>query len=295
MVGDGAEGVGEADAQVGLLQHVEQAGHRPAPADFGLECDQPRGFLLFLQRRERDPSAAALEDANIRVAGQAAVERGERLGHLCPHARDKSACVPRQPEGGVMFVPPDLEIRGQILVGVAVAIRAFDPDLLAAQLLAQRLQRADLIGDPVDLGPALGVTLDHGGAPGGRHDAVERHRFLGRVAVQLAVGVAADHGERIEHRPVFPVVGPECQGVENDGQHAAIVRAVGAADHRVQVTLVQRARGLALGDQVAQGLLIDDRKDDLAHRIVRPGQACHGELEQQRRLAGDTSLQDNYR
>jgi hypothetical protein len=98
----------------------------------------------------------------------------------------------------------------------------------------------------------------------------------------------ADHGERIKHRPVFLVVRAECQGVEDDRQHAGIVRAVEAADHRVQMMPVQRARGLALGDEIAQGLLIDDRKDNLAHRIVRSGQACRSEFEQQRRLAGDT-------
>ena len=49
-----------------------------------------------------------------------------------------------------MFFPSALEIHGQILVGIAIAIGAFDPDLLATQLLAQRLQRANLIGDPVD-------------------------------------------------------------------------------------------------------------------------------------------------
>ncbi len=75
------------------------------------------------------------------------------------------------------------------------AIRAFDPDLLAAQLLAQRLQRADLIGDPVDLGPALGIVFDHGGAPGGRHDGAPPSSAViytawtcGEVALKSEIG-----------------------------------------------------------------------------------------------------------
>ena len=38
----GRERLGEADAQVRLLEHVEQARHRPAPAEFGLERAQAR-------------------------------------------------------------------------------------------------------------------------------------------------------------------------------------------------------------------------------------------------------------
>ena len=74
------------------------------------------------------------------------------------------------------------------------ANRAFDP-FLAAQLLAQRLQRADLIGDPVDLGPALGIVFDHGGAPGGRHDGAPPSSAViytawtcGEVALKSEIG-----------------------------------------------------------------------------------------------------------
>ena len=287
MVSDGAEGIGEADAQISFFQHVEQAGHWPAPADFGLERGEAcRVFLLF-QRRKCDPPTAALEDANKGVRGQPGIERGERRGHVCLHARNESVGVPGKPEGGIVFGPSGLEVRRQILVGIAIAIGAFDPDFLATQLLAQCLQRANLIGDPVDPGPTLGVALDHGVTPGDRHDTIERHGFLKRIAVQFAIEVAADQGERIKHRPVILVVGAEYQSAEHDRQHAAVVRAVGAADHRLEVVAVHWSSGFALGDQVAQGLLINDGKDNRADCIARLGHARRGELEQQRRLAGN--------
>ena len=287
VVSDGAEGIGEADAQISFFQHVEQAGHWPAPADFGLERGEAfRVFLLF-QRCQRNPPAAALEDANIGVGGQAGIERRERLGHLCLHACNEGVGIPGKSEGGIVFVPSDLEVRRQILVGIAIAIGAFDPDFLATQLLAQRLQRANLVGDPVDPGPSLGVAFDHGFTPRDRYDTIERYGFLKRIAVQFAVEVATYQGECIQHRPVILVVGAECQSAEHDRQHAAVVRAVGAADHRLEVVAVHWPGGFALGDQIAQGLLINDGKDNRADCIVRLGQARRGELEQQRRLAGN--------
>jgi hypothetical protein len=74
--------------------------------------------------------------------------------------------------------------------------------------------------------------------------------------VQFAVEVTVDQGERIKHRPVILVVGAECQSAEHDRKHAAVMRAVGAADHRLEVVAVYWSSGFALGDEVAQGLLI---------------------------------------
>ena len=124
-----------------------------------------------------------------------------------------------------------LEVRRQILVGVAITIGAFDPDFLATQLLAQRLQRANLIGHSVDPCSLPGIALGHGVTPGHRHDTIERYEFLKRIARQSAVEVTANQVERIKHWPVILVIGTECQNTEHDRQHTAVVRAVGAADH----------------------------------------------------------------
>ena len=48
---------------------------------------------------------------------------------------------------------------------------------------------------------------------------------------------------------------------------------------------VGRSRGLALLDQVAQGLFADDREDDLAHDPVGVVEGGPGELEQEGLLA----------
>ena len=178
MVRDGAESIGEADAQIGLFQHVEQTGHRPAPADLGLERDEACRVFLFFQWCKCDPAAAALEYENIGVGGQPGIEHGERLGHVFLHARNESVGVPGKPEGGIVFVPSGLEVRWQIFVGIAISIGTFDPDLLATQPLPQCLQRANLIGDPVDPAPIPGVALGYGVTPGDRHDTVERHGLL---------------------------------------------------------------------------------------------------------------------
>lgn len=50
---------------------------------------------------------------------------------------------------------------------------------------------------------------------------------------------------------------------------------------------VDRPRGLPLGHQVVQRRFIDHGEDDVAHRVVRPGQARRGQLEQERGLARD--------
>ena len=51
------------------------------------------------------------------------------------------------------------------LEDVSVSVGAGDPDLFAAQLFAKGLQNADLIGDPVDALPSLGILLYNGFTP----------------------------------------------------------------------------------------------------------------------------------
>jgi len=105
VVGHGAQHVGEADAQVGLLQHVEQPRHRPAPGNLGLERDEAHRLGLALQRRHRDPATTALEDADIPVGGQAAVQGRKGVRHLHLHTPDESFRILRHLEDGVVLVP----------------------------------------------------------------------------------------------------------------------------------------------------------------------------------------------
>jgi hypothetical protein len=114
-------------------------------------------------------------------------------GHVCLHARNESVCVQGKPEGGIVFGPSGLEVGRQILVGIAIAIGAFDPDLLATQLLAQRLQRANLIGDPVDLGPTLMATVLAGIA--------EFERELIQERIRSGIAAAKARGKQLGRQP----------------------------------------------------------------------------------------------
>jgi hypothetical protein len=83
------------------------------------------------------------------------------------------------------------------------------------------------------------------------------------------------------------VVGPELEGRQEFGRHAPVVPLVGIADHGAQRRAVGRPSGFPLLDQIAQGLLANHRKDDLAHHAVRLGQCGIGQFEQQVLLAAD--------
>lgn len=96
-----------------------------------------------------------------------------------------------------------LKVAGQVLVGVAPALRAGDMDLATSQSIAQRSQHAQLIGDSLD----LAVLVDDGLTPLLRNDAVERDMLTGRVKALLAgrVDVTAEQLERVHDRPVGAV------------------------------------------------------------------------------------------
>ena len=282
-----AEGVAEADAQVGLLEHVEQAGHRPPGRQVRLEGEEVLRLGLGLQLGQRDPAAGLGQDLHVRVLRQGAIEVRQGLRHLLPHLGDKCVGILGELQRGIVGGPLRVEVGGQVLVGVAVAVGAPDPDLLAAQPLAQRLQDADLVGDPVDACVAVLVPVQDGVLPGAAHHALQGDVLVGRVGVQLAVGILLHQRQGAEDRPVRLVVGAEVQGVQQARHHAAVVGAVGVADDRLHVLAVGRAGGLPFLDQVAQRLLVDDREDHLLDDAVGPGEGGLGQLEQQAVLAGD--------
>jgi hypothetical protein len=125
----------------------------------------------------------------------------------------------------------------------------------------------------------MGVALKHGVTPGDRYDAIERHGFLERIAMQFADEVTTYQGECIKHPPVILVVGAECQSAAHDRQYAAVMEAIGSADHPLEVVAIHRPSGFAFPDQIAQRLFVNDRKGNCLDRVVRLGQARRGELE----------------
>ncbi len=60
--GRALQGLGEVQAQVGLLDHVEQAGHGPGRGDLGLERGQVGRIGLRVERRHGDPALALHAD-----------------------------------------------------------------------------------------------------------------------------------------------------------------------------------------------------------------------------------------
>jgi hypothetical protein len=63
------------------------------------------------------------------------------------------------------------EVGGQVLVGIAVLVGADHPDLLAPQLVAQRLERPDLI-DAAHHPPPTGNVLERQRGPVTQHALV---------------------------------------------------------------------------------------------------------------------------
>ena len=83
--------------------------------------------------------------------------QGVELGaHLLAEFCDERARVERLAQAGVVLGAAGLEVGGQVLIGVTPSVGAGDPDLLAAQVLAQRLEGDHLVEHPDD---ALAAVL----------------------------------------------------------------------------------------------------------------------------------------
>lgn len=78
------QNVGEIEAEVGLLEHVEEAGHRPGRDGFGLDRGQVWGFGLGIERRHRDPGvlSSLAVDTDEAIARHARVEDLKRFAHF---------------------------------------------------------------------------------------------------------------------------------------------------------------------------------------------------------------------
>jgi hypothetical protein len=180
-----------------------------------------------------------------------------------------------------------LEVVREVLVGVAPLVGADDPDLLAAQLLAQRLEGADLV-HAADHAPAglAGVLEDQGG-PVAEHALVGGYGLAGRVVGEPGVGVPPDQVQGVENRPVGGVVRPELKHVQQLDQTAAVVVGVGRLQRGLHRPPVDRALGLELVHELAQGLLAagHGRVDDLAYGVVGPLQRGRGDRDQKVLLA----------
>ena len=87
----GFEGPGEVDAQVGLLEYVEQTRHGPTPADLVLEEAQLGRLVLGLQRAEQEAMFVFVAPPDLRITRQAGIQRAEGIAHLPLQACDMNS------------------------------------------------------------------------------------------------------------------------------------------------------------------------------------------------------------
>jgi hypothetical protein len=102
---------------------------------------------------------------------------------------NKIVSVRGELERGVIGRPLHLKISGDIVLRVAIAVRADDPDFFAAQLFAQRLQHANLIGNAVDPRSPLRVRLHHRITPEVPDDPIERDILIGWIGAHATLDV----------------------------------------------------------------------------------------------------------
>jgi hypothetical protein len=253
--------------QVGLLENVQQAGHRPALDELALEADQVNG--LGQRRQRRDHDLAAQRDRDRRVLRQPAIEHVQPGRHGVLEPGDKHVGLARLAELGVVGLAFGVEVLGQVLVRGCGSGRPDHPDLLAAQPLAQLLQHADLVVDAVDALVALGVGLHHQLLNGRRHDAAQRHLLPSRVQALGAASVPLEQLEGLDERSVGGVVRAELEGFQQSGHHAPVLGGVRGAQVGVDLEAVGGPTGLVLAHQVTQLLFAaGGREDHLTHAVI---------------------------
>ena len=224
--------------------------------------------------------------ADLRVVRQADIQPAQRLFHRLLQVADELACIHGLLQRRVIGVAPGVEIRRQIVVGVAEPIGPLDPDLLAPEAVAKRLQHADLVVDAVDaLRPARRL-FDENLLHLGTNDVVDRHLVAGNELLP-AVAVSLKPGQGLGDGPMRHVVGAKRQRLEQQGQHLAVMMAVGTAKHGVNAPLIRRTLGVVLPGEGPQDSFVDDREEHLADHSVRLFHSGLGKAEQDQGLAMD--------
>src|SRR5258708_10465711 len=94
----------------------------------------------------------------------------QRISYLLLQTDYESVGLKGQVERLIVSGTLRLKIGGQVLVRITVAVGANNPNLLAAQLLAQRLKDTNLVSDPVYPRPAAGVGLNNRLPPKAAYD-----------------------------------------------------------------------------------------------------------------------------
>lgn len=214
---------------------------------------------------------------------QPGLEPAERLAQLGLEVGDELGRVQRPADGPVVDVAVVLEADGQVVLGVVPPAAAGHPDLAPPDGVAQRLQQAQLVGDPFH--PAR--LVDDRLLPLRGDDPADRHA-VGRREVAILpgmVGVAAQQLEGVHHRPVRGVVAAEVEGSEQPGQHPAVVGGVRGAQHRPDPLTEGGAARPRLAHEVSKCALADDRVEGAAHGLIGMSEGSLSEREEDALLA----------
>ena len=173
------EQVGEANPQIGFLEDVQQTGGRPALEYFGLQVFEVFRVGLRVQRGDADTVLATIQNLDARILRHSLVQHAQGIRDCFLQPVDERFHILRQLQRFIVGGAAGLEVGWQIFVWVAETVSANDPDFLAAQAFAQRLQYANFIVDAIDALFVILAFFHHDVAPFAFDDAIYRHHSVG--------------------------------------------------------------------------------------------------------------------
>ena len=119
-----------------LLQHIEQTRHRPAAPDLALQIHQADGLGLGGEGSDGDPVLARYSKPDRVVVRQRRIEQVQLFLQSVADFGNEHTRILLKAKPGVIARAPLVEVRGEILVRIAVAVGTFDPDFTGANPLA---------------------------------------------------------------------------------------------------------------------------------------------------------------
>ena len=87
--------VRDTHAEVGLLQHVQQARHRPAARDLTFERGEGHRLRLWGEWRKDDAALSPVDDSDGGIPREGRIELFERADHRPFEPRDERVCARR--------------------------------------------------------------------------------------------------------------------------------------------------------------------------------------------------------
>lgn len=191
----------------------------------------------------------------------------------------ESSRIRRQIERVVVGRPPALEILGQIVVRIAIAVRVDHPDLLGPDAVAQLAEDAKLITDPVD----TPVLSNDRAAPFRRNDPFDRHPVPRHNPASGFEG-PLDPVQRPKHGLMHGIVRTKFQNRKKLRQDSSIVTGVGSTHNLVDAPFERALRPMLLDDR-RKLFLARYRKDHIADPATRRLDRGTRDIDQQPLLA----------